>query len=68
MEITVNGEPRDIAAPCSLLQYLQSLRLATLERGVAVCVNGELVRRAEWERLRLQPQDELEIVQAAQGG
>jgi sulfur carrier protein len=68
MEIKVNGQPRELIAPCSLLQFLESLRLTTLERGVAVCVNGEVVRRADWNSVRLQPEDELEIVQAAQGG
>ena len=68
MEIKVNGETRDIAASPTLLEFLQSLNLPSLDRGVAVCVNGEVVRRAEWPRTVVNPHDELEIVHAAQGG
>ena len=51
-----------------LRQVLEGLALPSLERGVAVAVNGELVRRAEWDRRIVQPEDELEVVQATQGG
>jgi sulfur carrier protein len=68
MEIRVNGRPQALSAAMSLRQFLESLHLPTLERGVAVCLNGEVVRRAEWERTALKAQDELEIVQATQGG
>lgn len=68
MEILLNGKPRKLPAAMSLRQFLETLHLPTLERGVAVCLNGEVVRRAEWERTALKPQDALEIVQATQGG
>lgn len=68
MEIKVNGEIRKIEASPTLLEFLQSLDLPSLERGVAVCVNGEVVRKAEWPGTRVMPQDELEIVNATQGG
>ena len=67
-EILVNGKPQTLSQPLTLRQFLETLRLPTLERGVAVSLNGELVRRHDWERTALQPQDELEIVQATQGG
>ena len=68
MEILLNGKPRQLPAAMSLRQFLETLHLPTLERGVAVCLNGEVVRRAEWERTALKAQDALEIVQATQGG
>jgi sulfur carrier protein len=68
MEIVVNGKPQALPGAMSLRQYLETLRLPTLERGVAVSLNGEVVRRAEWPRTALKAQDELEIVQATQGG
>jgi len=68
MDITVNGEPRTVAETASVAELLEALRLAQLEAGVAVCLNGEVVRRADWASTRLQPRDELEIVQATQGG
>lgn len=68
MEIKVNGEVRSLAAPVTLLAYLQTLNLPSLERGLAVCVNGEVVRRNAWPQTRINPDDELEIVNATQGG
>jgi sulfur carrier protein len=68
MEIVVNGAPRQVECATSLRQLLESLQLPALERGIAVCVNGELVRRAEWPARALKARDEIEIVQATQGG
>jgi len=68
MEIKVNGEPRTVTGADTLIQFLESLNLPSLERGVAVCVNGEVVRKSEWGATPLRPHDELEIVQATQGG
>ena len=68
MEIKVNGEPRTLPEPATLLQFLKSLDLPSLERGLAVCVNGEVVGKAHWNSKTLEPDDELEIVRAAQGG
>jgi sulfur carrier protein len=68
MDILVNGKPTAVPGSPTVRQYLESLRLPTLERGVAVSLNGELVRRGEWERTALKAADELEIVQATQGG
>jgi len=52
----------------SLREFLESLALPALESGVAVSVNGEVVSRAAWPGTRLKARDELEIVQATQGG
>jgi sulfur carrier protein len=68
MEIWVNGRVHNLPGAMTLRQFLETLGLPTLESGVAVCVNGELVRKTEWERTALKPDDELEIVQATQGG
>jgi sulfur carrier protein len=68
MKIRVNGEFRALETPSTLREFLLSLNLPTLERGVAVCINGEVVRKAEWAQTRINPDDELEIVNATQGG
>jgi sulfur carrier protein len=68
VNILVNGKPQDLRDAITLRQYLETLGLPTLERGVAVSLNGELVRKAEWASTALKPRDELEIVQATQGG
>ena len=37
-------------------------------RGVAVAVDGEVVRKAEWQQTRLRPDQSVEVVRAVQGG
>ena len=71
MEIMVNGAPRVYprnSAPLSLFAVMETLGLDGTEQGVAVALNGELVRHADWAGTVLHPDDELEIVQATQGG
>lgn len=68
MQIKLNGEIRNIAASPNLLEFLQTLNLPSLERGVAVCLNGEVVRKSDWPETRIKAHDELEIVNATQGG
>lgn len=68
MEIVVNGVSRQVIPPLTLRELLETLRLPTLESGIAVSVNGEVVRKAEWSQLALKERDEVEVVQATQGG
>ncbi|MBI3993228.1 MAG: sulfur carrier protein ThiS [Candidatus Lambdaproteobacteria bacterium] len=68
MQVTVNGEPRELPGALSVGDFLRHLRLAHLEGGVAVCVNGEVIRRADWPRVTLHHDDHIEIVHATQGG
>lgn len=66
MEISVNGEPRTLAARATILELLQAEDLG--ERRVAVEVNGVIVVRSAHASHRLQPGDRVEIVHALGGG
>lgn len=68
MDITVNGEVRRLERPTSVQKYLEEMQLAQLESGIAVVLNGEVVRRADWPTLTLQASDEMEVVKATVGG
>jgi sulfur carrier protein len=68
MDVLVNGKSRAVQDGAGLRMLLESLRLPSLESGIAVCLNGEVVRRQDWERTALRDRDEVEIVTAAQGG
>jgi len=62
MQLIVNGESRDVA---------DGLRITDLvpdPRGVAVAVNGTVVRSADWPATELQDDDRVEVVTAHQGG
>ena len=66
MDIVLNGEPRQVDLPTTVLQLLQREGLA--ERRVAVEVNGEIVPRSRHGEHPLASGDRIEIVHALGGG
>jgi len=64
--LTVNGVAEPLAPTVAAL--LASRDIAPDSRGVAVAVNGAVVRRAAWATTALSPGDAVEIVRAMQGG
>ena len=66
MEITLNGEPRAIAAMTTVAQLLAQEGLG--ERRVAVEVNGEIIPRSRHGEHALTTGDRIEIVHALGGG
>ena len=66
MQITVNGEPRQVAENTTVAALLEELNLAG--RPVAVEVNLELVPRAAHADHCLSDGDRLEIVTLVGGG
>ena len=66
LNIILNGAPRSLAAPSTVLALLQAEGLG--ERRVAVEVNGEIVPRSRHGELALQAGDRIEIVHALGGG
>lgn len=66
MDILLNGEPRRLAAPTSVLGLLQLEGLA--DRRVAVEVNGQIVPRSRHDAHALADGDRIEIVHALGGG
>jgi sulfur carrier protein len=68
MQITLNGETRDVAEAASLVEVLAALKLPADARGVAIALEGAVVPRREWPDTRLQPGQRVEVLTAAQGG
>ena len=68
MDLKINGTPRTVAGEPTVAQLLEQLQVPTAQGGIAVCVNGEVLRRADWGQIMLHAADEIEIVQATQGG
>ncbi|MER5930435.1 sulfur carrier protein ThiS [Streptomyces sp. NPDC002054] len=64
--ISVNGEPREVAAGTTL-----DLVVATLTRapsGVAAALNETVVPRGQWPATALGEGDRVEVLTAVQGG
>ncbi|MES3631113.1 MAG: sulfur carrier protein ThiS [Longimonas sp.] len=66
--IQLNGEPHPITPPHPLTEVLQALDIDSDTQGVAVAINEDVVRREEWADTTLQDGDEVEVIQALQGG
>lgn len=66
MQVSVNGQPRQVAEATTIARLLDQLELAT--KYVAVEVNLQLVPRARHAEHRLSEGDRLEIVTLAGGG
>jgi sulfur carrier protein len=66
VNIILNGEPRSLDAPSTVLTLLQAEGLG--ERRVAVEINGEIVPRSRHGEHALQAGDRIEIVHALGGG
>ena len=67
MTVTVNGEPRELAAGHHPGGQLVG-QVTDAPSGVAAAVNGEVVPRRAWADTPLADRDEVEVVTAVQGG
>ena len=66
MNITVNGEPKELAVSSSISDLLAALELPNTR--VAVEVNKQLIRKAEHAAHQLNDGDQVEIVTFVGGG
>ena len=68
MKIEVNGEAKEISPGLTLHQLLLELEIDPSRPGIAVAINSEVVLRKQWAEMEIQPDSEIEIIRAAQGG
>jgi sulfur carrier protein len=66
MRITLNGNPREVPEAQTVPALLDSLSVKPQQ--VAVAINGEVVRRADWPATPVRDGDVVEIVRAVGGG
>ncbi len=70
MKLLVNGEPREHAV--SDIAGLFAIEAQDKDlpgpQGIAIALNGRVVRKAEWASTALNEGDRVEIVRAMQGG
>ena len=64
--LTINGAPRELDAPVTVAQYLDTLGLAG--RYVAVARNGDVLERDAFPSVTLEDGDRIEIVRPVGGG
>jgi sulfur carrier protein len=64
--IVVNGEARELAPGTTVGALVADLGMPP--RGVAVALDGEVVRRGEWDALTVPDGARVEVLTAMQGG
>lgn len=65
--LTINGENRESTA-ATVAALLAEENVPLEAKGVAVALNGALVRRTEWQETALSAGDMVEIVKPFSGG
>ena len=65
--VTLNGERRDLREPATIATAVEAAG-AEDGRGVAVAVDGEVVPRGQWETTEVRDGQQVEVLQAVQGG
>ncbi len=68
MNIKVNGETKDVSPGLTLHQLLLDLDIDPSRPGIAVAIEQEVIPRTQWTETEIQPESEVEIIRAAQGG
>ena len=70
MKLIVNGEPRESEAADIEALFRAEAEETGLDspQGIAIALNGRVVRRRDWGATRLGEGDRVEIVRAMQGG
>ncbi|HSK71865.1 MAG TPA: sulfur carrier protein ThiS [Pyrinomonadaceae bacterium] len=66
MKVFINGETREINQQLSLRELLEKLDLP--QERVAVELNKEVVRKKDWETVKIADADKIEIIHFVGGG
>jgi len=68
MQVQINGKPFDLPDGADLLDALRACGIDPSRTGIAVAVDGTVVRRAMWSETTLRANCAIEVVTATQGG
>ena len=66
--ITVNGKPRPLPSGLKITDLVAEFTGHQSPQGVAVAINGSVVRRKAWPSTPVHADDDIEILQAVSGG
>ncbi|MDA0565416.1 sulfur carrier protein ThiS [Streptomonospora sp. S1-112] len=66
MDVTINGRPSSVAPHTTVAEVVASLTRSA--GGVAVALNDEVVRRADWATTVVAENDRIDVLTAVQGG
>ena len=68
MHVLVNGEKLEVFQNYTLADLLNQISIESTTPGVAVALNRQIIFRTKWESTPLCDGDQVDIIQAVQGG
>jgi sulfur carrier protein len=68
MVVELNGRPEELPDGATVADAVRFVGIDGDTRGVAVALDGEVVRRSDWEGTKLAERQAIEVVRAVQGG
>jgi sulfur carrier protein len=68
MRVVLNGEPRELQDGATVVDAVQASGAPESRGGIAVAVDGEVVPRGRWDDQPLADGQQVEVLQAVQGG
>jgi sulfur carrier protein len=68
MTIELNGRTVELSAGATVADAVIEAGADGDSRGVAVAVDGEVIRRVDWGKTKLRSDQSVEVVRAVQGG
>jgi sulfur carrier protein len=66
MQVLINGETRNIENELNLRELLEKLELPTTR--IAIELNKDVVRKKDWESIKISDADKIEIIHFVGGG
>ena len=66
MQVTINGEKKMFRKELKLTELLENLSLP--DERIAVELNKKVVRKKDWENIKIEDADKIEIVHFVGGG
>jgi sulfur carrier protein len=68
MIVSLNGNRTELPDGATVADAVREAGADGANRGVAVAVDGEVVRKGDWGKVRLAERQAIEVVRAVQGG
>ncbi|CAN5630418.1 sulfur carrier protein ThiS [soil metagenome] len=66
MQVLINGETRKIENELNLRELLEKLELPTTR--IAIELNKDVIRKKDWETIKISDADKIEIIHFVGGG
>lgn len=67
MEVTINEHKKTLPKDTSLYEAISEFNI-TSTNGIAVAINDKVIKRENWPTEKLQSNDKILVIRAAQGG